>query len=67
MYPLFDLGDIDMDKNEVKAWALVVSAVLGAVLAAERVVEKTYNLYCRFAPTKKRGNGQTDSNEESIS
>lgn len=27
-----------MDKNEVKAWALVVSAVLGAVLAAERIL-----------------------------
>ena len=55
-----------MDKNEVKAWALVVSAVLGAVLAAERVIEKTHSLFCRFSSNKKRCNQQTRLDDESF-
>lgn len=49
-----------MDKNDVKAWALVVSAVLGAMLAAERVVEKTHSLFCRFSYSKKRCDSQSE-------
>jgi len=56
-----------MDKNEVKAWALVVSAVLGAVLAAERVIEKTHSLFCRFSSNKRQCSKQTELDGEAVS
>ena len=50
-----------MNKNEVKAWAGVVTAVLGAVFLAEKVIDKTCCLFSRFASVKKNSHQQTET------
>lgn len=59
---------LGMDKNEVKAWAGVVTAVLGAVFLAEKVIGKTYCLFSRFTSGKKNScqHPETDDDEHTI-
>lgn len=54
-----------MDKDDVKAWAGVVSAVLSAVFLAEKVIDRTCDLFSRFASAKKNSSKQAamDDNE----
>ena len=41
-----------IDKDEVKAWAAVITAVLGVVYAAEKVIEKGCSLFGMLKPHK---------------
>ena len=54
----------NMDKNEVKAWAGVITAVLGAVFLAEKVIDKTCCLFSRFTSAKNSSCKQAETDDD---